>query len=211
MNSPSAVSERPASPLKALAVTFGVAFGGAGVAVVVFLWVLGLMRERHVGVAWVMVATIVYAAAILGVTFAGIGLGRRFGCATPTAAARRYQRRFMVAITAYVLTLIASISLYVFVHPAAWLAWPMALAPAIPIIGMVVVMGLYLREETDELERAIHSEAALWATGGLLAICTIWGFLEQFGLVVHVVSWIAFPVWAVCLGPANAIIRRRYR
>ena len=31
-------------------------------------------------------------------------------------------------------------------------------------------MALYLREETDEFERAVQTESALWAMGGLMAI-----------------------------------------
>ena len=79
------------------------------------------------------------------------------------------------------------------------------------LVLTIVIMGLYLREETDELERAIVGEAALWATGGLLAIATTWGFLEQYGLVMHIEAWAAFPLWAFCLGPANIIVRRRYQ
>jgi len=73
------------------------------------------------------------------------------------------------------------------------------------------VIGLYLREETDEFERAIQTEAALWATGGVMAIATTWGFLEMFGLVAHLESWWAFPVWAALLGPGQLLARRRYR
>ncbi len=114
-------------------------------------------------------------------------------------------------MAAYVFTLMISASLFAGVHPSPWLAWPLALTPAVAITATIVVMGLYLREETDELERAIAGESALWATGGLLAIATTWGFLERFGLVVHVEAWAVFPLWALCLGPANALVRRRYR
>jgi hypothetical protein len=72
-------------------------------------------------------------------------------------------------------------------------------------------MGLYLREETDEFERAIQAEAALWASGGMLALATIWGFLELFELVPHIQTWWAFPIWAFLLGPGQVIARRRYR
>jgi len=57
----------------------------------------------------------------------------------------------------------------------------------------------------------VQAEAALWATGGLLAVATVWGFLEMFGLVPHIESWAAFPIWAVCLAPAQVLARRRYR
>jgi hypothetical protein len=34
-----------------------------------------------------------------------------------------------------------------------------------PILGVLAVMGLYLKEEPDELERAIQVEAMLWGLG----------------------------------------------
>jgi hypothetical protein len=211
MNAPSAASERPVSPFKVAAVVFGVALGGAAVAVGLFLWTLRVMREHHLGVGWVMAAALVYGLTVLGIALGAARLGQRVSRAKPSAAARRYQRRFMIAMGAYVFTLLVAIGVFVGAHPPPWLAWPLALAPAAPIVGAIVVMGLYLREETDELERVIASESALWATGALLAIATVWGFLEEFGLVIHVVAWAVFPIWAVCLGIANAVVRHRYR
>jgi MFS family permease len=204
-------AEPAPSPLKVVAAVLGVALGGTAVAVGLFLWVLKVMREHHLGIAWVVAAAFVYGVAILGIALGAARLGQRISRAKPSPAARRYQRRFMIAMGAYVFALLGAIGVFLGAHPPPWLAWPLALAPAAPIVGAIVVMGLYLREETDELERAIAGESALWATGALLAIATIWGFLEEFGLVIHVVSWTVFPVWAVCLGIANAIVRRRYQ
>jgi hypothetical protein len=211
MNPPIAAPETPASPVKAVTAVFVVGIAGMAVAVGLFVLAIRVVQERHLGSGWIYAGAFVYGAAILGVTYAASRVGHRFARITPTPAARRYRRRFFVAMTAYVFTLMASASLYVGVHPPPWLAWPLALAPAAAIVSIIVVMGLYMREETDELERAIAGESALWATGGLLAIATTWGFLEQFDLVVHVEGWAVFPVWALCLGPANAIVRRRYQ
>jgi hypothetical protein len=211
MNTSNIASERPTSALRVAAVVLGVALGGSAVAVAVFLWVAGLMREHHLGPAWAAVAAVVYGVAVLGVAFAAARLAMRISRATPSPAARRYQRRFMIAMGAYVITLAGAIGVFNGAHPPVWLVWPLALAPALPIVGVIVVMGLYLREETDEFQRAIASEAALWATGALLSIATVWGFLEEFGLVVHAPAWAAFPVWALALGLANASVRRRYQ
>jgi hypothetical protein len=69
----------------------------------------------------------------------------------------------------------------------------------IPIIGMIVTMARLLVEETDEYQRMRIVRASLVATGLLLAIASVWGFLEMFELVPHVWAWAAFPVWAVGL------------
>ena len=211
MNPPATAPDTPPSPLKGMAVTWVLGFAGTALAVWLLFWVIRTMREHHVGGVWVLAAALVYGAAILGVAFVAVRAGRKVGGVKPTTAARRYHRRFFFAMTAYVLALMTSVSLYAEARPAPWLVWLLALAPALPIIAVIVVMGLYLREETDELERAIMSESGLWATGGLLAIATTWGFLEQFKLVPHVETWAAFPIWALCLGAANAFVRRRYQ
>ncbi len=211
MNPPITAPDTPPSALKGLAVTWGLALAGTALAVGLFFLAVKVMREQHVGGVWILAAGLVYGVAILGVTFAAVRAGRKISGFKLSAAGRRYQRRFFIAMAVYVFALMTSMSLYVLAHPAPWLAWLLALAPALPIIAVIVVMGLYLREETDEFERAIMSESGLWATGGLLAIATTWGFLEQFKLVPHVETWAAFPVWAVCLGAANVFVRRRYR
>ena len=94
---------------------------------------------------------------------------------------------------------------------AAPLAFLIALTPALPIVACVVVMGLYLKEETDEFWRTHQTESALLATGGMFIVATAWGFLETFRLVPHAPAWAVFPLWAILLGPASMIIRARYR
>ena len=90
-------------------------------------------------------------------------------------------------------------------------AYALAAAPAAPLIGAIAVIGLYLREEQDEFQRAIMVEAALWATGGMLAITTVWGFLETFGSSSTCRP--GSPSWsgAVLFGPGQIIARLRYR
>ena len=95
--------------------------------------------------------------------------------------------------------------------PTGPLAWLLAVLPAVPLTAAIVVVGLYLREETDEFQRAVFAESALWATGGLLALANVWGFLEMFRIVPHIPAWIAFPLWAVLFAPSQMIVRRRYR
>ena len=53
--------------------------------------------------------------------------------------------------------------------------------------------------------------ALCWHLGGLMAIASVWGFLEMFDLAPHVPAWSAFPLWAALIGPAQAFVRRRYR
>jgi hypothetical protein len=201
----------PTSPIKVLAAVFGIVLGGVGLAAAVFAGVIGYMRDRHVDAIWQLTAAIAYGLAILTVVYVASRVGIRLSGRRIRPAAARYNRRFFTVMALYTLTLLVSISVYTEFHPPQPLVWLLAIAPALPLLGAIVVMGLYYREETDELERAIASEAVLWATGALLAIATVWGFLEEFKLVVHVEAWAAFPIWAVGLGLAQALVRRRYR
>ena len=115
-------------------------------------------------------------------------------------AMRRYNQRFMIASFVYVLTIVGAVWLAKvdgIPRPAYVL---IALAPAVPILGMIGVMAKLLIEEQDEYLRSRQIHNALIATGFTLAVTTVWGFLEQFGLVVHLPSYLVFPVWALGLG-----------
>ena len=50
------------------------------------------------------------------------------------------------------------------------LAYALAVLPAIPVVGMAWGTGRYIRDETDEFERAVYIENALWATGATLKV-----------------------------------------
>jgi hypothetical protein len=120
------------------------------------------------------------------------------GCTTP--AMRRYNRRFLVMSFGYVLTLFAALGTTRQMTIEGPLLWVLALLPTIPIMGMIWTIARLLVEETDEYQRMRMVRASLIATGLLLVVATLWGFLEMFGLVPHVEIWAAFPVWALGLG-----------
>jgi hypothetical protein len=119
------------------------------------------------------------------------------GCVTP--AMQRYNRRFGIISFAYVIALFAAIGLDREGHVQGLLLWVLALLPSVPIIGMIVTMARLLVEETDEYQRMRIVRSALVATGLLLAVASVWGFLEMFELVPHVWAWAAFPLWSIGL------------
>lgn len=196
---------------RTMTVVFLIVLVGCGGAALAFFAVAKYLRTHHLGNGWMIGAAAAYGAVILIVAYIAMRIGRRISGQTCTPAMKRYQRRTMAASALYVAALIGAIAVHRLLPPDGWEAYAVAVAPALPVIGVIVTMGLYLRDETDEFQRAVHAEAALWATGGLLAIATVWGFLEMFGLVVHVEAWAAFPIWAVFQGPGYLIARRRYR
>lgn len=124
---------------------------------------------------------------------------------------RRYRRRLAGAMLAYCVALLGSLAL---LHEGALtgpLLWIVAAAPAFPILGVLVVMGLYLKEEPDEFERAVHVEAMLWGLGVVLAVTTVWGFLSNASVVPAPPLFLVFPLFCFSWGISQPLIRRRYQ
>jgi hypothetical protein len=124
---------------------------------------------------------------------------RRMGnCSNP--AQRAYLRRFVPLMIAYVVTLSAAIWSHDRFAPTGLLAFALAVLPALPLIGVVWALGRLLVEEPDEYLRSLHVRQFMIATGFMLAVTCIWGFLETFELVPHVPMYWAFIIWCAGLG-----------
>ncbi|MGB9407088.1 MAG: hypothetical protein WCA89_06090 [Terracidiphilus sp.] len=132
-------------------------------------------------------------------------------CATSNPATRRYMRRFLVTMLFYALFLILAVWVFVHYRPTGLLAYGLAVLPALPIIGMLAVFGLYLAEEKDEFQRSIFIQSMLWSTGATLAATTVWGFLENFVHVPHLQLILIFPMYCFFWGISAAIVMMRYR
>ena len=185
--------------------------GGLGLASAAFVAACSYLKRQHADTIVLVGVAAAYGLVILALTTYCSRMVRRAGRLNPSAAAKRYRMRFMVAITVYVVALIGSLSAVIQYHLTGLAAYVLATPPALPLLAVVVSMGVYLREETDEFERAMQTEAALWASGGLLAVETVWGFLELFGLVPHIQTWWAFAIWCFLLAPGRLLALRRYR
>ncbi len=124
---------------------------------------------------------------------------------------KRYRRRLGVAMVLYSLTLVGSLALLHGQKLSGPLLWIVAAAPAFPILGVLVVMGLYLKEEPDEFERTIHVEAMLWGLAVVLAVSTVWGFLTNAGVAPSPPAFLVFPLFCASWGLSQPLIRRRYQ
>ena len=112
-----------------------------------------------------------------------------------SAAWKRYNWRIIYLSLAYCALLLTAV--YGFKHHliVGAVAWIVAVLPAIPIIGLFAAMGRYLVEEQDEFVRMLMVRQMLWAMGFTLSCATIWGFLDNFGLVGHVDGYWIVVVW----------------
>lgn len=122
---------------------------------------------------------------------------RLTGNATP--AMSRYMRRLVPLWLIYALFLIAAINLQRGLQPQGALAVAIAILPALPLIGFIWAMGRLFVEESDEYQRMMHVRRALIATGFMLVVSTVWGFLESSDLAPHAPAWSAFILWNIGL------------
>jgi hypothetical protein len=117
-----------------------------------------------------------------------------------SSATKAYMWRFFPLMIAYGVLLVAANWLathYTLSGPTAVLV---ALLPAAPLIGVIVTMGRLVIEEKDEYQRLLHVRQMLVATGFMLAVSCVWGFLEEFGQVPHLPAYWAFILWCGGLG-----------
>jgi hypothetical protein len=124
-------------------------------------------------------------------------------------AAWRYTWRFLPLMLIYTVLFMLSVYYARHGHPTRAATFGLALAPALPVLFAIRAMLLLLKEETDEYLRTRALETWSLATGLALCICTVWGFLDQFEVAPHLPLWAAFPLWALCLVPAQFLVCRR--
>lgn len=98
-------------------------------------------------------------------------------------AIRRYTIRIAALMVAYLVLLFLAVRLFRSGVELGLLAWPLAIAPALPIIGVFWAVMRLLGEEPDEYWRMLLIRQTLFATGFCLTIVTVWEFLQNFDLV----------------------------
>lgn len=108
---------------------------------------------------------------------------------TKSPAHRRYVTRLLVAMTAYVATLFLAEYLIDDRGLEGPLAWLVALLPGLCVASVFWAIGRLLIEEKDEYLRILLVRQVLVATGVTMVIATIYGFLENYGLVGHVAAF----------------------
>jgi hypothetical protein len=156
--------------------------------------------------------------AVVAFTVALIWLGMlpqkikvRRGLEAPVRAPqRRYLARFVPAMIGYAVLLAGAVWVWKTAAPTGVLAWAVAAAPAVPLLLAVRAIALLIFEEDDEFQRARQMHVFVWATCATLVVCSVYGFLDMFGVVPDVELWAVFAIWAVCLCPAQIAAKIRF-
>ena len=183
------IEEKPLPPRMGPAVVTYVATFLAAI----YVWVA--YRPEGVALALTIAAPV---AALLWLARQGYRRRRMGSC--NNAAQRAYQRRAVPLMIAYVAALAIAIWLHDRLAPTGPFAVALAILPALPLIGMIWAMGRLLVEEQDEYLRSLHVRQFMIATGFMLTVTCVWGFLETFELVPHVPMYWAFITWCAGLG-----------
>ena len=128
----------------------------------------------------------------------------------PTSpASSRYLRRLAIASVVYVLSVYLTVH---FLHhgraplPA---AIGLAIIPSLPILAIIVINGLYLKEEKDEFQRELFVQSLLWGAGGTLAITSFWSFVHLFAHFPPVDGFHVFVLFWLIVGISAAILRHK--
>lgn len=118
-----------------------------------------------------------------------------------TPASRRYLLRLGLAMGLYLIVLAVSVRAFrSAAPPVGTLKYALAVAPALPILGAIWAMGRFIVELPDEYQRLKLAVACLWATGLTLALCTVWGFLQNFAGVEGPPLYGVFIMFMIFLG-----------
>jgi uncharacterized membrane protein YcfT len=132
-------------------------------------------------------------------------------CLPNNQATRRYNKRYLIATPLYIILLFVAVHILRHDHPSHTLAIVIAILPSIPLVAMIAIAGLYLKEERDEFMRSIFQQSLLWSIGLVLAITSIWGLLEMIVGVPHLPIFYVFPGFCLFFGICSPLLKRRYR
>ncbi|WP_066481917.1 MULTISPECIES: hypothetical protein [unclassified Sphingomonas] len=130
---------------------------------------------------------------------------------SPAETQRRYMRRFMPSMTAYVVLLIGSNFVIDRFQPQGVALLALAALPALAIVAVIWAMAMWVVEQSDEFIRMRMVQAMLFATALLLAVMTVWAFVEDTGMVPVRPRHLAFPLWCVGLVIGQTVLWLRDR
>lgn len=128
-----------------------------------------------------------------------------------SSAAQNFLRRLVGTLVLYAVTLGVTLRVLKTLHPGHIVVVLMAFIPAIPIIGIIAFVALYLKEETDEFQRAVLTETLLWALACTLTITSVWGFLEMYAGVPPLQAFWVFVLYSIFVGVVAVPVHMRYR
>jgi hypothetical protein len=82
-----------------------------------------------------------------------------------------------------------------------WLHYFFAVLPALPIAGMMAVVGRYVVRETDEYVKTVVTSSVLWAAGCTLVAGIMLGSLAEFmPRIGHILPVLSADLFCIVFG-----------
>ena len=134
-------------------------------------------------------------------------------CKDLTGARKRYQRDSLRLLAAYFVVLLGSI--WFIKHHAAnrVFLYVGSLLPAILVIALILRVGRYLNEETDEFQKLVRMRAILVGTAALLGALVVDDFLRAFAHAPGFAPFVLFMIFAFAMAITEVVqsLRNRVR
>jgi hypothetical protein len=104
-------------------------------------------------------------------------------------------------MSAYVLLVFGTTWAVRHAHVKGWLLYVCAVVPSLAIFRLLQVVGLYLKEESDEFVRQQMVNSILWGTAAVLGLSAVSDFLRGYtgkgdlpGFTIFIVFWMVFAL-----------------
>jgi len=122
-------------------------------------------------------------------------------CMPKSKAERRYVKRMLVTMTAYLVLVVGVTWAVRHAHVQGWWLYVCAVVPSIAIFRLLHVVALYLKEETDEFVRQQMVTSILWGTAAVLGVSAFTDFLRSYTgkgdlppFTIFMVFWMVFAL-----------------
>ncbi len=119
----------------------------------------------------------------------------------------RYTIGIGICMTLYALILVASLHAIRYQHPTGLWLDILAIAPALPIGGTIIVFQRHL-DKLDEYVRGVLTKRFITATGVTLFLCTAVGFWKNGTGQTIMQMYLVYPAFWVAFGVASLIHRK---
>jgi len=131
----------------------------------------------------------------------------------PLPPGNRYTNAYAICSAGSGVAIGAAVVVFQLLRPHGALLIALAATPAASLVGAMISLGLAMRADPDEFQRAVSAEAMLWATGVTLGVLTVLGFLGVRGALATPPMLLAlvFPAWLVIYAVARWLVGARYR
>jgi hypothetical protein len=117
-----------------------------------------------------------------------------------TPAQRAHTRRVLWLLLIYAIVLPPLVWLRATTSVAGYIPLLMAIAAALPVLGIFASWGRYLSDERDEYHQTMTLRRIAIATNATMGAAVVWGFLQAFGVMPLIEAyWVPF-VWVVIQG-----------